>query len=261
MPCRLAIRAIENTQDPGNILAAQKGNIVSIGADNWDFGGKVILPNWIVVTISDVTYQQALAYHGQWLRTPEFVVVAHNATSDGYRLRLKGKTPALSGVGGVTLAEAQEFIDDWDATYVSNDSNSVTFDLSVRDAGFSKGFWGRDLPGVIFAESSYDEVTGKHIVTADYSATAFDSNAVSHQAVGRGADVTDNVGGVLTFEIDRLDVKAEMLRDIHEKLGHMVGKTRYSISESAVDTVIASGGAGTFTKAQLLGVLVDRADG
>ena len=261
MPCRLAIRAIENAQDPGNVMAAQKGNIVSVGPANWDFGAKVVLPNWIVVTISNLRYRAALQWHGQWLRTPQLEIVAHNVALDEYRLRLSGKTPSTAGRGGVTLAEAQQFIDDWDAALFSSDANSVTFDLTVKAAGFSKGFWGRDLPDVVFAETSYDQGTGKHLVTADYSATSFTSNAVAHAARNRGADILDNVAGVLTYEIDRLDVRAELLRDLHEELGHVVGKTRYTITEAAVDTVIAAGGTGTFTKAQLLSVLIDRADG
>ena len=261
MPARLAIRAAQNTQNPSDLMAAQKGNIVSVAAANWDFGAKVILPNWIVVTISDVTYKQALQYKGQWLRTPQLTVVSQDLVLDEWRLRLSGKTPAATGRGGVTLAEAQQFIDDWAATLVSSDANSVTFDLTVKDAGFSKGFWGRNLPSVVFAESSYDQGTGKHTVTADYSATSFSPNAVAHAAVNRGADVLDNVAGVLTYEIDRLDIRAELLRDIHEKLGQMVGKTRFAVTETAVDTVITAGGTGTFTKAQLLSVLIDRADG
>ena len=260
MPCRLAIRAAVSS-DPGNLLESQKGDVVSIGPANWDFGAKVILPNWIVVTISNLRYRAALQWHGQWLRTPQLEVVAHNAALDGYRLRLSGKTPSLSGRGGITLAEAQKFIDDWDCVLFSSDANSVTFDFRVRDAGFSKGFWGRDLPNVVFAETSYDQATGKNIVSADYSATAFDSNAVAHEAVNRGADILDNDAGVLTFELDRADIRAELLRDIREELGRMVGKTRYAVTESAVDAVIANGGTGTFTLAQLQANLIDRADG
>lgn len=60
MPARLAIRAVQNIQNPGDPMATQKGNIVSVAAANWNFGAKVILPNWIVVTISDITYKQPL---------------------------------------------------------------------------------------------------------------------------------------------------------------------------------------------------------
>jgi len=261
MPCKLAIRAIENTQDPGNLMAAQKGNIVSVFPANWDLGPDEGLPNWIVVTLSDVSYRGALQYIGQWLRTPQLEVISQNLVIDGFRLRLYGKTPAANGIAGITLADAQQFIDDWSATLFSSDANSVTFDLTIKDAGFSKGFWGRDLPGVVFAETNYDQGTGKHLVTADYSATAFPANAVAHQAANRGADILDNVAGVLTYEVDRLDVRNQLLRDVKEKLGHMVGKTRYAITEAAVDTVIAIGGTGTFTKAQLLSALIDRADG
>ncbi len=260
MPCKLAIRAVISP-NPGDPLHPQKGNIVSIGPANWDFGAKVILPNWIVATISDIPYRQALQWHGQWLRTPQLTVVQSDLVLDRFRLRLSGKTPAATGRGGVTLAEAQKFLDDWDVVIFSSDTNSVTFDMTIKDAGFSKGFWGRDLPGVVFVETSYDQGTGKHLVTADYSVTSFDSNTIAHAAIGRGADIVDNVAGVLTYEIDRLDIRAEFLRDIHEELGHMVGKTRYAITEAAVDTVIAAGGTGVFTKAQLLTVLVDRADG
>lgn len=260
MTCKLAIRAAISP-NPGDPMHPQKGNIVSPGSANWDFGAKVVLPNWIVVTISDLNYKQVLQYHGQWLRTPQLTVVQSNPVLDQFRLRLQGKTPAASGRGGITLAEAQKFIDDWGVTLVSSDSNSVTFDLTIKDAGFSKGFWGRDLSSVVFAEISYDQGTGKHLVTADYSVTSFTPNAVAHAAIGRGADILDNVAGVLTYEIDRLDVRAELLRDIHEELGHIVGKTRYAITEAAVDTVIGMGGTGTFTKAQLLAVLIDRADG
>ena len=261
MPAKLAIRAIENTQNPSDLTAAQKGNIVSVGPANWDFGAKVVLPNWIVATINGVSYKQVEQYNVQWLRTPQLEVISQDAALDKFRLRLYGKTPSASGRGGIPLAEAQQFIDDWAGAVVSSDANSVTFDLTIKDAGFSKGFWGRDLSAVSFVETSYDEATGKHLITADYSATPFSSNAVAHAAGNRGADILDNDAGVLTYEIDRLDVRAELLRDIHEELGHMVGKTRYAITEAAVDTVIAAGGTGTFTKAQLLSVLIDRADG
>lgn len=260
MPCTLAIRASESTGGPDPMIP-QKGNIVSVGPANWEFGASVILPNWIVVTLSNVTYRQALAYHGQWLRTPQFEIVAHNPAQDRYRLRLKGKTPSRASRGGITKDDAQVFMDDWDATYVSNTPNAVIFDLGIKDAGFSLGFWGPDLTGLVFTEVSYDRATGKHICTADYSATAFDSNTVAHEARNRGADILDNDAGVLTFEIDRLDIKAELLRDIHEELGNQVGRTRYAITEAAVDAVIASAGVGTFTRTQFLSVLIDRADG
>ena len=242
-------------------MVAQKGNIVSVGPVNWDFGSKVVLPNWIVVTISGVTYKQLLQYHGQWLRTPQLEIVSQDLAVDEFRIRIFGKTPSLGGRGGITLVEAQKFINDWNATVVLSDENSVTFDLTIKDAGFSRGFWGLDLPAVVFGEISYDQATGKHIITADYTATSFAPNMVAHVAVNRGADILDNDAGVLTCEIDRFDVRAELLRDIHEELGHAVGKTRYAITEAAVDTVIATGGTGTFTKMQLLSVLIDRADG
>lgn len=262
MPSRLAIRAVENTQDPGDSMAPQKGNIVRVAPAKWQFGTKVVLPNWIRVAISDLTYKQARQYNMPWMRTPQLEVVLSDLALDRFRLKIVGEAPDLAGVGGFPQARVQAFLDAWDLTPVSTDNNSVTFDLDVKVAGFSSGFWGGlNVGNMVFAQTSYNQGTGRHIVTADYSATSYDANTAAHVVKKRATDVLDNDGGVVTYELDRMDVRAAFLEDVHDRLSVMVGRTRYHVTEAAVDAVVGAGGTGSFTEAQFLGVLQDRADG
>ena len=265
MPIRMKIRAVDHPDRPTDPMCAQKGDIVRVHPANWEFGSKIVLPNWIRVRVNGTTYQASKYLHSRWARRPELAVVAQDTVIDRLRLRLHSVEASAGELGGITLAETQPFVDAWDCTVFSSDINSVTFDLNVRDASFSVGFWGDAIDdvtftnGVVFNEISYDQEAGKHVCTADYSASIFDGNQFADRAIRRGADVLDNIDGVLTYEVDRQDIRAELRRDMHEVFAHYIGKHRYSVSASAVDQVIAAGGTSTFGIVQLTLQLQDRA--
>jgi len=101
MPAKLAIRAIENTQDPGDPMCTQIGNIVSVGPANWDCGAKVVLPNWIVVTISDATYKQVLKYSAVHKELDQIV----GKTRFRITTAAVDQVIALGGIGTFTKAQ------------------------------------------------------------------------------------------------------------------------------------------------------------
>ena len=233
-----------------------KGSIVSAGPANYDFGSAVTLPDWIVVTVNGVTYNELAAY-----RTPvdvraAFTVDSSDLVNDVHTITLGVTTPGA--LAGITRANVEAFLESWGVTILSHTAGTVTFTMGVNDAVESNGFWGSDVSGVVFLETSYDQGTGKHVITANYAATAWNSNVVAHRAIVRGCDVLDNAAGILTFEVDRIDIRNEFLRVIGERVNDRVAKSRYAITEASVDQIVALGGTATVSRAQFLAALVDR---
>lgn len=248
MPAELLIR----TADTNGLV---KGSIVSVRPANWAWGSAEALPNFIRVTVTDATFKQVEQYARRLQRNPVLNVDSSDLVTDIHRCTITTDTPGPAN--GITQSDVQQFLTEWDLDYVSHTTQAVTFDIDIERAAKSLGFWRRDLTGIVFNQTNYDQGTGEHTLTADYSATAFNPNNVAQAVMARNADVVTNTGGVITFVVERVDVRQRFLRDMQDVFGDVSLKRQWRITPAAVDTVIGNGGTGTYTAAQLQSVLVD----
>jgi hypothetical protein len=80
---------------------------------------------------------------------------------------------------------------------------------------------------------------------------------VSRQVVDRGGLVTETTANTVRFTLERSVVLTAFRADVKLALEKVYKRHRYSISESAVDAIIAAGGIVTRTRAQLLAAIID----
>lgn len=265
MAVTVLILAVEQRQDPNSdselALRYRKGSILVARPDSWQWGTQEGLPNFIRVTVSDATYQQAAAFVVPWLRRTTWSVVSSDTVTDKYTIKLSNSVLRADGLGGFSEGEVNAFVASWNGTNVQRlATGEVTFDVLISSALQSNGFWNRDVSSVSFHEDAYNQSTGQHTITATIP-TAINFNQAINEIIARGGDI-------LTSSLSARTIQYQMVRDdasnqfrdyIQNKTATLVSRARYYISAANVDAIVAAGGTITRTKAQFLAALLDNA--
>jgi len=261
MPAYLLVRAnnlygafLEGQTPP---LIELKGSIVEPRHSDDGYGAKEVLPKFVRIYCSDGELSDVEGFHGRWERLLDWFVVGDNASLDGYRLKIES-TNQGAGDGAVKFADIQQMLLDWGAVVQSQAANAITVDMTVFRAIQSKGFWGRDSVGAInFVEQSYDQETGEHIVSADYSPIG--GRPKNHDELVRqhGGTIISHVGRVIVFSINRTDIIQRFKQDLKKAGNQMVRPRRFRVADSIVDVAIAAGGEHIVTLAELQAGVID----
>jgi len=151
--------------------------------------------------------------------------------------------------GGLTKDKVEGYLNDWGAVVFSFGPNEVVFDFSIYLLTTSNNFWTKgklDPVNIIWNEISYNETTGIHRISADYSALTNNPSFIERRINKRLEDgvIVSHVNQVLTFEISRTSIlqlfKAELKKDVRQRF--KVKQKRWRLSNAAVNNIISQGG-------------------
>lgn len=245
----------------------KKGDICVIMPDNHPWGAKEGLPSFVIVKCPQVTVEQVQDRLAPWVADIQFEVLNSNLAIDGHRIRMTNANSGSAGEANVTLAQVQNFLDEWNAVFVSASPGEVTFDVSIASASLSTGLWNRDITTLNPVETDYVQAGGIHTFTLDLTlhprwAEIPSSVIASAQSEVQGAGGTwvGEVAGLATYTIDRTTVRERFRNDVTQKLGTFK-RHRYHFTEAQVDTVIGMGGTITVSSAQLATAVRDAVTG
>jgi len=271
------------TEDESMTVSNRKGAVTGYafaGAEvpSRHLSGKQVPPDFIVVR-SDVTEAQALPYLQPWQNEPSFSRQSLDVSTDQWRGTVSATNVRTSdGHGGITQAQAETFLSNWNVSNMAFTPNSAAGDFTIFGLATSRRFWGRDLTGLVFTERSYNETTGEHEIRLDYGDVFANQDAAVANFVGELAEIRrqNNAQNTIDYCVWRGDpahdptprgpligdgMFAAIRDDVAEALEIRLATRRYKFTDSSVDQVIAAGGYMEVTPAQLLANIEDRLDG
>lgn len=187
---------------------------------------------------------------------------SQDLATDTYRMRLYNAA-ASSAEGAVTLAQVTEQIEEWNGTVVGVEDGGVVFDISIYDALSSQGYFDIPVGSVVFQEISYDQGTGVHRVSADYSALQNNPTYVERYLMSQGFTLVSHQDRVVVYEGDRTVVRQKFQDELESEIAFRVANgSRYYVNEAVVAAIESAGGAlRDVTPAQIQQYVKDRADG
>jgi hypothetical protein len=247
----LLIKAVDApvADSGGKWYAAQ---IVVVMEDGHEWGGKEGPPDFYILKIPGISKADAQDYISEWRHNVTFAIVNSQPSIDGFRLKLTSDAVSLSGKGTIVKAQVQAFFDKWNCTIKSNASNSVTFDVAIKDALCSEGFWGFNTSGIVFSETQYNSTTGSHLIEV-VTPSITDAQIQQKCAINGVAYVAPR-----SFLATRQEARDAFQADIADKFREiMVSRRRWYVSSIGMNQLAAAGGILTVTPAQAVANLVD----
>jgi len=250
----------------------KRGFPVEVFEDGQGWSPREPLPKFVVVQLPGTPTSVVQLYTRPWTRTLSLTVDSSDLGTDTHTVTVTADTGvSVSGLGALTKAQVEGFLNRWNATVTGFSTNAVTFDVAILDAIQSEAFWEivpATLALIVFGEVSYDAGTGAHQLTADYSVLLSGMTAariaklaglVQRRVEERGGSVMSNTAGVIEFIILRSDVRAKFFAEVRQKDTHRsVSRRRWVVPAAAMDAISAAGGTVTRTLAQVQAVIHDR---
>lgn len=235
----------------------QRGDIVEVRASGAPRGRLEGPPDFVWIECPEVSREQIIDRMAEWLILIDYSVLARDVAQDGWRLAAFNTAPAVGGLGQLTRAQVETFLNNWGATVVSVAPNEVTFDWRILDGASSPEFWHANVSLIAFSEISYDEGTGVHRIEADYAAAGFPAATVARAVQRRGGTLVQNNANRIRFDIDREVVRNSFLNDVRSKARGLLRRRRFRVLESVVDTAFTAGSI-QVTAAELEVIVRDR---
>lgn len=128
--------------------AYSKGDVIALVPDGGDWGAREVPPNFVRLTISDATIEEAYQYISGWKLKFVFTLVNENAQGWRYRVEVDPTVISASEVGKSELkSDMQSLIDNAAADSIWDGCQTVSF--------FSNG-WAVDIP----KNGTYQTATG-----------------------------------------------------------------------------------------------------
>lgn len=248
----------------------KKGYIVTgknLPHSGWGAKERFDYGTFVYLTVSDASWEELEDYNRSWELKIDYEKLGQNLSVDGHRYRIFGTNPGVSLRGAVSPQRVAAYLDLWNVSVVSWNSNEVVVDVAIYDMLRSKGFWDRPegLQGLTASEN-YNQSTGDHIVTVDWSnympteSRNIIASNLRSRILQRGGviDSVDSQNQVGTFTINRTDVLKWFRTDLFDKVRKqgLLYRREFYIPESDVDNLVQystnhNGDSYTVTKAQL----------
>lgn len=226
--------------------------IVFIGEDGHVWGSAETPPDFYILKVPGISKASAQQYVETWRHNPTYSIVNSQPATDSYRIRLTTDAVSVSGKGAITRAQVESFFTRWNATVQSTTSNSVTFDISIYAALTSAGFWGRDVSGVTFSETQYNQATGAHLI--EVVSPQITEQQIKFQCEENGVSYVSP----RSFIGMRADVRTQMQNRIASKFREIqIANRRWYVSQAGMTALQNAGGIMTVTPAQLVANLRD----
>lgn len=228
-------------------LKWKQGQIVEVREDGDGRGLKEVWPKFGWINVPGLSKASAVHYMDDWRTLVTFNIMNHNTPADSYRVRVTSETVSSSGKGSFNQQQVSAFLSKWNATIVSFQPTTVTFDISVFDAVTSDGFWEADTSGVVFSESSYDSATGDHVIQVISSPFSNTDMKIA---------VEENGGIVIppdSFAVNNEVVRNRFVASVKERLESVITmKRRWYVNATGMAALAANNGEITVTAQQLL---------
>lgn len=263
---------IHPNAEKNRVGSVKKGYIVEVREDGCPYGSGEGLYTFIIVKIPGVSLEQAerRLYVSPWLRYIDWEIVVFNASMDGYRIKVFATQISVTAqdvnYGKISLSDIQDYLAGWNGLVHSHSDNEIIFDLGTYEMVKSTSFWEKNTSGVIFSEE-YNQLTGIHTITADFSAKDWPPEKVLEHIEDREGNVISYANKVITFEIQgtgnpeahagNIPLK-HFKNETKEKVDKILYRRRFYIDRDTVDYVIGLGGIVSITKQQFLNYLIDR---
>lgn len=252
-------------------VSYKKGYVVEV-FDEADTGYSSAAP-FVLLTISDkIQDEMSAKYLSKWIRTIDFAVVTYAIETDYWLLSMFVSNPGISGVGAAdnnTVIKVEDFIHKWGGSNISVVDQSLQFNIGVYSVATSEKFWKCNVSRIAFTELSYDQTSGVHIISADYSdllnlqegptSEFMNNNLSSNDHFVNDLNIISHVGTVITFYVHRNAMIVRFENDLRDLSQDVVCRRRYHFSSDGVDAVISGGRTFTVaTEAELSPYIIDK---
>lgn len=226
--------------------------ILRVEDDGFEWSPSEGPPIFYLLKVPGVAKEDAQQYLEEWRHNTSIGIVAQDLASDGYRLRLISDRVSASGKNALVRERVEEFFTNWGATIVSFQNDRITFDLTVFNAITSPRFWGVDVSGVVFVETSYNESTGDHLVQVQES--PFSNDQMRDAVVRNGGMVVPPD----SFVMNRSVAREKLVDDINEQIFNIAyDLRRWYVTATGMSALQAAGGVLTVTPQQFLNNIAD----
>jgi len=205
--------------------------------------GKQVPPGFIVVRC-DLTEAEAEQFCRPWLPEPQFTWESLNVGADRWRvIVVSGLVRARDGHGGMNEGRGKGFLDAWgfrNQDYLPNRSRGRA---TIFWMATSRGLW-RQLSNSTFAEQSYDQATGEHVIRMDYGAVRPNKDDEVRLTVESCATFVaqDAAANIIDFSITRDQAKALFEEDVQRRLDRKLALRRWRLADAEIDRIAAAGG-------------------
>jgi hypothetical protein len=242
----------EDTAAPDSAGKWYGAQFVVVAEDGHEWGGEEGPPVFFIVKVPGISKADAEEYIAEWRHNPTYAVVNSNLPQDGFRIKMTSDAVSASGKGTITLSQVRSFFERWGATIQSSTSDSVTFDIRIYHAITSEAFWERDVSGVQFAETEYNQSTGSHLVEVI-------TPAVTEQQIQQVCQMQGVVySAPRSFIATRAEVRTKFQDEIASKFRDMmIERRRWRISSVGMDALRNAGGIMTITPQQFVANITD----
>lgn len=242
----------------------RKGDIVTTQVAGHPIGSAEQPPAFVRVRVPDMDWIAARQHAQAWVSSLGYEVVASDLSQDAHRIRIFNRTASASA-GNLTAAQVERFVQSWGGAVISEAANEARFNIRIYDAARSAAFLGYPqsvLDRVDWSEVSYDQLSGEHVIEADY-AVQVNPNALDTQIRSAGAEVVSHDVGVVRYRVTRAAVRDRFVADIDRRGRIYVShRSRYYLPDSVVDHILNQGGMIEADRATLESYVRDRrADG
>ena len=136
-------------------------------------------------------------------------------------------------------------------------ANTVNFSGTIYGVLTSSAFWDSPLTNIVFNEVSYDQATGTHTISANYSATNLKPAQVAQRITDLGGTLISNASRVMTFSMTRAIARTAFETDVADKAREVWKRRRWGFTPTQVDNAIAQGGIVTITAQQAQNLIQD----
>jgi len=229
--------------------------IVMVEEDGYVWGGKEGPPKFGIIKVPGISKASSVQYMEAWHHKTNVSIITHDVPSDTYGLRIDSERVSVTGKNAFTLNQIENFFTNWNAVVADVQDSEILFTVSVYDAITSPAFWEVDVSSIVFKETSYDEVTGDHVVRIQQSPY---SDAHMKERI-------ETQGGVVipprSFSMHRSKAWIAFNADIKFKLEQPgYDRRRWYVTAVGMAALQAANGIITVTPTQFLSNIADGLD-
>jgi len=223
--------------------------------------GKQIPPDFIVVRC-DLSEAEARDVCKPWCPEIAFTWQSLNVANDRWRVVVQSTLiRARDNHGGMNQARSKGYLDAWDFRNQSYTANRARGRVTILQMASSRGLW-RQLSNSTFAEQSYDQATGAHVIRMDYGAVRPNRDAEVRRNVEAKAGfiAQDAAANTIDFVVTRDQIQEAFEGNVRDRLERRLAIRRFRLSEADVDRIAAAGGFEEMTPAAFRAARIDVLD-
>lgn len=241
--------------------ANKKGDIVEWRANDTVYGTAECLPDFVVIKVSDILLKETENTYPRRLETRQKVEEISNYSKT---LSVKFSNENAGATKGVlTQNQIDKDLADFGGMKVSEATNECIVSYNIDDLVKSKGFLPfHDDKILLMKIQNINEDVSQLYYEIDYKGV-YNNTTYVERYIGNmtGVFVLFHAKNVIRFSIQRSKLIEIMQKQLSSRNpNEIVEKWRFSISESIVDNIIASGGVITIDNATLITQIKDKKD-